>query len=276
MKTDEESEILILTMPTAHPDPALAPPCRAAPGHPPTVIITTSMPQPQSSQHDDTLHPSLPITIADLGSVRHEPTARALLDRIARIEKRSFPSSEAMDFSSSPEQWHRKPNTVVLYAQLQQTSGGSRDMGGGGGVDCDRGQRGGAKGGWRRGQGGGHRVAGAGKTVRQETTTTTTTTTDPNVLIGYAVYVRVRATALLHKICVSEPHRTRGVGRALLAAVLARLRREGCGNVVLWVDVGRTTARRLYEACGFEAVEEVSEYYGPGRSGVRMVLAFDV
>ena len=48
------------------------------------------------------------------------------------------------------------------------------------------------------------------------------------------------------------PHaRHRGVGAALLSAVVDRARGEGAPGVVLWVAVDNAAARRLYESLGF-------------------------
>jgi RimJ/RimL family protein N-acetyltransferase len=53
---------------------------------------------------------------------------------------------------------------------------------------------------------------------------------------------------------VAPPVRRAGVGRALVAAVLARARAmPGLRQVLLGVEAGNAPARALYEAFGFEA-----------------------
>ncbi|KMU73456.1 acetyltransferase [Coccidioides immitis RMSCC 3703] len=94
-------------------------------------------------------------------------------------------------------------------------------------------------------------------------------------VIGYAVYVRMKGTALLHKVCIAEPYRGQGVGRQLMAYIEQRLRREGCQAVQLWVDKDRAAARRLYARCGFEEQETVENYYGNGRTGIKMALELE-
>jgi ribosomal protein S18 acetylase RimI-like enzyme len=54
--------------------------------------------------------------------------------------------------------------------------------------------------------------------------------------------------------------------------VKQRLRDERCQDVHLWVDADREAARRLYLGSGFKERERVDDYYGPGRTGIKMVL----
>lgn len=92
------------------------------------------------------------------------------------------------------------------------------------------------------------------------------------VLIAYAVYVRQKGAALLHKVCVIEALRRQGVGQTLMEYMQQRLQKEGCQYIQLWVDKAREPARALYTRTGFRAREEIADYYAPGRTGIRMVL----
>lgn len=94
-------------------------------------------------------------------------------------------------------------------------------------------------------------------------------------LVAYAVYVRMKDTALLHKVCVEESNRGRGVGTQLMAYIECRLRKEGCRTVHLWVDEGRHAAHRLYSRCGYKELSTVENYYGNGRTGIKMVFDLD-
>ncbi|KAF8422121.1 acetyltransferase [Tirmania nivea] len=94
----------------------------------------------------------------------------------------------------------------------------------------------------------------------------------PYQLCGYVVYLRTKALTRIHKVCVAEPLRGNGVGGFMMAKVIEELRRSGASEVDLWVDEGREPARRLYKACGFEEMESVENYYGKGRTGIRMRL----
>lgn len=101
----------------------------------------------------------------------------------------------------------------------------------------------------------------------------TSATTDPSPpVIAYAVYVRQKGVALLHKVCVVERYRRQGVGQKLMDYVRHRLQKEGCQYIQLWVDKAREPARSLYLRNGFEEREEIPDYYAPGRTGIRMVL----
>lgn len=92
------------------------------------------------------------------------------------------------------------------------------------------------------------------------------------VLIAYAVYVRQKGAALLHKVCVIEALRRHGVGQRLMEYIQQRLQKEGCQYIQLWVDKVRKPARALYTRNGFKEREEIANYYAPGRTGIRMVL----
>ncbi|KAL3480117.1 acyl-CoA N-acyltransferase [Aspergillus californicus] len=153
------------------------------------------------------------LIIGDIHSLG-KPQALEMLSQITRIEKKTFPTSEAWPFGE--ELWRKKPNTRVLYVA-------------------------------RASQG-----------------------TQP--LIAYALYVRQKGVALLHKVCVAEPYRRKGVGIQLMNYLRTRLENEGCQYVHLWVDKARQPARSLYAQSGFEEHEELVGYYAPGRNGIRMIL----
>lgn len=146
--------------------------------------------------------------------------AQNILTQISRIEKKSFPTNEAYQFTQ--DLWKKKSNTQVLYAYT--TSNETKDV----------------------------------------------------IVTAYAVYVRQKGTALLHKICVAQPYRRKGLGIQLMDYIRQRLEREGCQYIQLWVDKDRCPARSLYLHCGFVECEEVVDYYSPGRSGIRMVLSLDL
>lgn len=190
--------------------------------------------------------PSPPLIISDI-HILPQKDATAIIERITRLEKRTFPPSEAFEFSL--DLWKKKPNTRVIYAKSAELASPSdpsppRPL-----------------------------QAGKKRGVAGITTTNVgaTNNTSSNV-IAYAVYARAKGIALLHKICVAEPYRGSGVGEQLMAYIEQRLRREGCQCVLLWVDKERAAARKLYTRRGFEEMEAVENYYGNGRTGVKMVL----
>ncbi len=62
--------------------------------------------------------------------------------------------------------------------------------------------------------------------------------------------------AHLRWFIVDDGVRGQGVGRELLDAAVRFSDRQGCGQIQLWTFRGLDAARRLYEAQGFELVEE--------------------
>jgi ribosomal protein S18 acetylase RimI-like enzyme len=63
---------------------------------------------------------------------------------------------------------------------------------------------------------------------------------------------RARPLLNIHDLAVLPQYGGRGVGRALLAAVEDRARREGCCKLTLEVRDDNTRARAIYQRFGFE------------------------
>ena len=91
--------------------------------------------------------------------------------------------------------------------------------------------------------------------------------------VAYLLYARTGRVALLHKICVVQSHRGKGIGTQMMTWLLAELAKNGCGNVQLWVDESREPARALYVSLGFRQVDYVVDYYSPGRAGLKTNLS---
>lgn len=151
------------------------------------------------------------ITILNLAAMRQCLQLEAVT-AMKRIEKRTFPSSEAFDFESEL----LKKNTFAFVA-------------------CQN-------------------------------------ATEPLDVVAYLIYCRTKRLTLLHKICVVEHFRKRGIAKALLSALRTKVRLEGSNSIDLWVDEDRPPARALYTSCGFEEVDRLENYYGMGRTGLKMSL----
>lgn len=151
------------------------------------------------------------ITILNLSGLEQKSRSEAIL-AMKRIEKKSFPSSEAFDFDSEMA----KKNTFSLVACRNATN-----------------------------------------------------TLD---LVAYLVYCRTKRTTLLHKICVAERYRRKGIAKALVSSLQSKVYDEGSDSIILWVDVERTPAKALYTSFGFKEVDRVENYYGMGRTGLKMSL----
>lgn len=69
--------------------------------------------------------------------------------------------------------------------------------------------------------------------------------------LGFSTFA-ARPMLNLHDVCVASSHRGHGVGRALLAAVEAQARTEGCCKLTLEVLDQNHRALRTYLAAGFK------------------------
>jgi ribosomal-protein-alanine N-acetyltransferase len=79
-------------------------------------------------------------------------------------------------------------------------------------------------------------------------------------LIGYAGLARVGADAEIHTLAVDPAYHRRGVGRALLRAVLDRARGA---TVFLEVRTDNELAINLYRSEGFKVIGTRRRYYRP-------------
>lgn len=96
---------------------------------------------------------------------------------------------------------------------------------------------------------------------------------DTENVVAYLVYQRMKRLVWLHKLCVVEQEREKGLGRCLIHSLCHKMERGGCQSIQLWVDENRKPARALYASCHFQQVEYRADYYAPGRSGWRLELA---
>jgi ribosomal protein S18 acetylase RimI-like enzyme len=75
-------------------------------------------------------------------------------------------------------------------------------------------------------------------------------------------------------IAVAPRSQGRGLGRALLDALLAEARRRGCTQVFLEVLDTNEAAISLYEKSGFERQGRRRDYYGQGADALVMRKRF--
>jgi len=93
---------------------------------------------------------------------------------------------------------------------------------------------------------------------------------DDSVLVGYAILLVVAETADVHRVAVSPDRRRSGIGRHLVAALLAEASRRGCPTALLEVAADNTAAQALYRAAGFGVIHRRRGYYGAGRDALVM------
>lgn len=79
--------------------------------------------------------------------------------------------------------------------------------------------------------------------------------------VGYALAVPADETAYLAEFAVAPGEQGRGLGSALLAALLDRLRSNGVEAVRLTARADDDRARSFYEGHGFAVVDEVPDHY---------------
>ncbi len=80
-------------------------------------------------------------------------------------------------------------------------------------------------------------------------------------VVGFAVGRVLGDEGEVESIAVRETEQGRGVGRALLGAVMAWCRSEGARVIELEVRAGGAAARRLYETAGFTVAGTRPGYY---------------
>jgi ribosomal-protein-alanine N-acetyltransferase len=90
-------------------------------------------------------------------------------------------------------------------------------------------------------------------------------------LAGFAVgYLTRRRTAHVVTLDVGPGERRRGLGKALLEALLKRLARAGAREARLEVSTENTGAIAFYEKLAFRVRRPLPDYYGPGRGALEM------
>ncbi len=79
--------------------------------------------------------------------------------------------------------------------------------------------------------------------------------------VAYAVLRILGPEAEVENVCVSEHFRGRGLGEALMNAMIGRARAEGSGKLYLEVRSRNLPARGLYEKKGFRQQYVRKNYY---------------
>jgi len=89
---------------------------------------------------------------------------------------------------------------------------------------------------------------------------------EQGVMVGYALLMRVLDEAHLLNISVAKTHQKKGLGRYLLAHMIAVAQRHQATNMFLEVRVSNTSAIALYESMGFCEMAIRRGYY-PAHGG---------
>lgn len=87
---------------------------------------------------------------------------------------------------------------------------------------------------------------------------------DPSAVLGFAVVLCMGDEWEVESVVVGPSLRRRGIGAALLRAVLAEANSAGIAEFILEVRESNLPARQLYERIGFTEVSQRKNYYqGP-------------
>jgi ribosomal-protein-alanine N-acetyltransferase len=97
-----------------------------------------------------------------------------------------------------------------------------------------------------------------------------------NKVVGYVIgVIRWGFTGHILTIAVDPPYRRQGVGTALAANIVDRIRTKGAKQVRLEVRRSNLAARQFYLKLGFAEREEIPNYYEDGETAVIMNMNFD-
>lgn len=92
-------------------------------------------------------------------------------------------------------------------------------------------------------------------------------------IIGYIIgALRWGNTGHILAIGVDPEHRRKGVGSALMAEAMGRLKIKGARLIRLEVRKSNTSAQEFYLALGFRRMEEIPCYYEDGETAIAMEM----
>lgn len=93
--------------------------------------------------------------------------------------------------------------------------------------------------------------------------------------VGYIIYWALPREIDIHNLAVHPACRRRGIGKALLEAVIDQARREGVTRVTLEVRKSNVVAQKLYHSLGFLAKGVRKGYYSDDGEDA-LVMALDL
>jgi len=89
-------------------------------------------------------------------------------------------------------------------------------------------------------------------------------------LVGFLILdMRGPFAGYIQTVCVDAPHRSHGIGRALIRVAEERALRDS-PNVFLCVSTTNDRARRLYEELGYVRIGEIPDYLAQGHTEILM------
>jgi ribosomal-protein-alanine N-acetyltransferase len=94
-------------------------------------------------------------------------------------------------------------------------------------------------------------------------------------IVGYAGLAAAGDQSDVQTIAVHPDHQRRGIGGALLSALLAEARLRGAAATFLEVRADNPGAQAMYEGFGFERIGLRSGYYDDGTDAIMMMRKID-
>lgn len=176
-----------------------------------------------------------------------------MLAQIKQLEKRTFPKNEAMDFEAELKKRNTElivvldtspPSEAISLKTTQASRRPPKSL-----LDSEK----------------NHDPSSKDDTLSLDQTS-------PTLIVAYVLHARSAGTSLVHKVCVAEKYRRRGIARQLLTMPKTKLEGQGCERIQLWVDWQRDSAIDLYKSVGFRRVDGARDYYGVDRHGIKMVM----
>jgi ribosomal-protein-alanine N-acetyltransferase len=91
---------------------------------------------------------------------------------------------------------------------------------------------------------------------------------DDDRVVGFGVLATVADVADLHRVAVLSASRRRGLGAALVEALIDEAGRRECARMLLEVEAGNAAALAMYDRLGFTEIARRDAYYGAGRDAL--------
>jgi len=95
---------------------------------------------------------------------------------------------------------------------------------------------------------------------------------ESGALLGYALFWHVVDEVQLLNVAVAIPARRQGIGRALVADLVAYARAHQAARILLEVRAGNVGAIALYEQLGFTRFNVRERYYADDEDAIEMML----
>ena len=80
-------------------------------------------------------------------------------------------------------------------------------------------------------------------------------------IVGYGGVYLILDEGQISNIAVLGSYRSKGIGRAILDAIIDLCEKEECARITLELRKSNSAARALYEKCGFVEVGERPNFY---------------